>query len=81
MTSPSLMNKKDDIQKSFKKYIQLKKQHFTEKRIAINWNELSFMGSAETVLHYHCRSKNTTSDNNNITNKSTNSDNTNLDAI
>ena len=46
-----------------KKYIQLKKRHFTEKRIAINWNELSSMGSAETVLHYHRRSENTTSDN------------------
>ena len=34
---------KGDIQKLLKKYIQLKKRHFTEKRIAINWNELSSM--------------------------------------
>ena len=49
-----------DIKKSLKNYAQLKKRHFTEKRIAVNWDKLSCMGSVEKVVLCYPRHENST---------------------
>ena len=45
---------KEKLKTSLKKYHSLKKRLFTDKRIAVNWNELRSHGDAESVVfRYH----------------------------
>ena len=44
---------KENLKKSLKKFLSLKKRRYTEKRLAINWDELASLGEVETVVFHY----------------------------
>lgn len=41
---------KDEVKKSLKRYQLLKKRHFINKHVSVNWDELNTLGNPETIL-------------------------------